>query len=70
MPAALKPSTKPDFYGDDSLISQISTEKFKFKPELTSLHMVSTPYKFQLTPNRYVDRYISSVSKQLAPFEH
>ena len=42
----LKPSMKHDLHRDDPLTSQLSTEKLQFKPQLTSLYMVSTPYKF------------------------
>ena len=52
MPPTRKLSSKPDLHRDDSLTSQLSTEKFQFKPELTSLYMVSTPYKMQLNPTR------------------
>ena len=62
--------TKPHLHRDDSLTSQLSTEQFQFKPQLTSLYMVSSPYKFQLNPNRYNDHYILCASKQLAPYEY
>ena len=55
MPPNLKISSKPDLHRDDSLTSQFSTEKFQFNPQLTSLYMVSTPFKFQSNPNRCND---------------
>ena len=70
MPPTLKSSSKTDLDRDDSLTSQLSTENFQFKPKLTPLYMVSTPYKFQLKPNRYNDHYISYASKQLALYDY
>ena len=67
MPPIRKPSSKPGLRRDDSLLSQLLTENFHYKHQLTSLYMVSTPYKFQLSPNRYHDPYISCASKYLAP---
>ena len=39
----LKSSSKPDLFRDGSLTSQLSTEKIRHKPQLISLHKVSTP---------------------------
>ena len=47
MPPILKPSSKPDLYRDDSLAFLLSTENFRFKPQLTSVSMASTQCKFQ-----------------------
>ena len=69
-PPTLKPSSKPDLQRDLPLLSQLLTEKFQFKSQSTWLYIVSTPYKFQLNPNRYNDNYISPASKQLAPYEY
>ena len=65
----LKPLSKIDLHKNDSLTTQLSTRKFLFKSRLTSLYMVSTPYKFQVNPNCCEDHYMSYVSKQLAPYE-
>ena len=70
IPPNLKPSSKVDLNGDDSLVSQLSTETFQNKPQLTSLYMVSTPHKFQINPNRFNDHYIMYSSKQIAPYEY
>ena len=70
MPPTLKPSPKPDSHRDDSITSQLSTGKFQFKAQLTSLYMVSTPHKLQLNPNRFIDHHISYASEQLAPSEY
>ena len=67
MPPNLKPSSKPDLIRDDSLTSQLSTENSQYKPQLTSLYIVSTPYNFQLNPNRFDDHYTSYLSQQIAP---
>ena len=56
-------SPKPALGKDDSLISQLETEKSQFKTT------VSTPCNFQFYPNRYIDLYISCASKQLSPYE-
>ena len=69
MPPTPRPSSKPDLNRNDSLTSQLSSEKIQFKPQLISPYMVSTPYKCQLNPNLYNDHYILSASKQLAPYE-
>ena len=69
MPPTLRPSSKPDIHINDSLRTQLSSEKFQFKPQLISPYMVSTPYKGQLNPIPYNDHYILSASKQLAPYE-
>ena len=58
---------KPDLHRDDSLTSQLSTEKLVFKLQLTSLYMVSTPYKSQFIPKDIQDLYVSYASKHLAP---
>ena len=55
MPPTLKLLQKSDIHRDFSLISQLSTERFLFKYQLTSLYMASTSYKFQLNPNRDKD---------------
>ena len=70
MPPTLKPSAQLDLHRDDSLTSQLSTEKYQFKPQLISQYMVSEPYRFQLNPNRYKDPYISSASKEIAPYDY
>ena len=47
MPPNLKPPQKPDLHRDDTLVKSLSTEKiFQFKPQLTSLYMIPTSYKF------------------------
>ena len=43
MPPTLKPSQKLEMHREASLTSQLSTEKFQFFSQLTSLFMVSTP---------------------------
>ena len=40
--------------------------QFHFRTQLTSLHIVWTPYNFQLTLNRHIDYFTSSASKQSA----
>ena len=66
MPPTLKPSLKLDLQRVDSLRSQLSSGKLLFKPQLTSLYVVSTPRKFQLNSTRYNVFYVSYASKQLA----
>ena len=70
MPPTFKLSQKPNSHPDGSLSSQLSTGEFQFKAQLTSLYIVSTPYNFQLNPNRYADHYILNASKQLASYEN
>ena len=70
MPLTLKPSSKPDLQRHDSSTSQLSTEKIQFKSQLTSINKLSTPFNFQLKPSCYIDQYISSASKQLAPYAY
>ena len=67
LPPKLTPSSKPDLNGDDSLTSQLSTENFQNKPQLTSLYMVSTTHNFQKDPNCFNDHYILYSSMQIAP---
>ena len=50
--------------------SQLSTEKFQLKSQLTSFYTVSTLYKVQINPNHYDDHYISNASEQLAPIRY
>ena len=38
MPITLKPSQKLNSHRDDSLLYQLSNEKFQFKSQLTSLY--------------------------------
>ena len=59
LPPTLRQSSKPDLIRDDSLTSELSTEKFQFKAQLTSHHMVPTPYKTQINLNRYNANYLS-----------
>ena len=70
LPPTLKSSLKPDLHRDDSLTSQLSTEKLQLKPQLILLYMVSTPCKLHINPNRYRDHYISYASKQSAPYKY
>ena len=70
MPPALKSSSKLDSLSDDSLTSQLSTEKIQFKLQLASFYIVSKPYKLQFNPNCYIDHSILYASKQLAPRDH
>ena len=67
MPPMLKPSSKPGLHRDDSLISQLWTEKFQLKHQLTPLYMASTQYKLLLNPSRYNYHNISYTSEHLAP---
>ena len=66
----LQPPSKPDLHRDSSLTSQLSSESFLFKSQLTSPYLLSTPYKYQLNPNRYNYLYIPNASKQLAPADY
>ena len=61
MPPTRKLSSTPDLRREDSLTSQLSTEKFQVKPQLTSLYMVSTPYKLQVNPNCCYDAAVFCV---------
>ena len=70
MPPTLKPSLNPDLPRDDSLTSQLLTEKSQFKPQLTSLYLVSITCIFQLNRIRYNDYDISHAFRQLAPNEY
>ena len=51
MPPTLTPSEKPDSRKHESSTSQLSTEKYQFRPHLTSLYMVSTPFLFHVIAN-------------------
>ena len=66
LPLTLSPSSKAVFHGDGSLTTQLWNEKFQFESQPTSLYMVSTPHKFQLIPNCYIDQYRLCASKYLA----
>ena len=66
----LRPSAEPALHRDDSSTFQLSTGKFQFKPQVISLSKFSTPYKFLLIPNCYIDHYSSYASKYLAPYEY
>ena len=68
MPPTLKLSPGPDLHTDFSLTAQLSSEKFPFKRQLTSLYVVSTPCKFQLNPNRSKNQHIFYASEEIAPF--
>ena len=68
MPPTLKLLSKPHLHSYVSLTTQLSTEKFQFKPQLTSLYKLSTPYKFPLNPNCCNDQYISYASKHSTPY--
>ena len=68
-PSTLNPSSQPDLQRDGSLTSQLSTEKFRFESQLTSLYVFPAPYKFQLNTDCCNDHYISHASKQLASYE-
>ena len=70
MHPTLKSLSKPDLHRGDSLTSQLYTEKFQFKPQVTSLYMVSTPHNLQINPNCYNGLYISYEFKHLAPYEY
>ena len=59
MPPTLKPLSEPALHRDDSLTFQISTLKFQVKSQRTSLSMVSTSHKFQISQNRWDIQYIS-----------
>ena len=51
----LKLSQKLDLHRDDSLTTQLSTQKLQFTSQLTSPCMVPKPYEFQFNPNSYSD---------------
>ena len=71
MPSSLKLSSKPDSHGDEALNTQISTEKVRFKSQLTAQYMASAPHNIQLNPNRYRCYHcISYLAKKLAPYEY
>ena len=74
MPPPLKPSSKVYLHKDDSVASQLSAGNFQFNSQMTSLHLVLTPYKFRsassLNPNPESDQTILWSSKQLAPYEY
>ena len=70
MPPNLKPPQKPDLHRDDNLVKSLSTEKFQFKPQLTSLYMIPTTYKFSIAVNRQNDHFISYASRQLFPYDY
>ena len=55
MPPTVQPSSKSALNRDDSLTTQLSADKFRFKPQLPSLFMISTPHQCQLKPNCYKD---------------
>ena len=70
MPPNLKPPQKPDLHRDDPLMKSLSTEKFQFKPQLTSLYMIPTSYKFAIPANRQNDHFVSYASRQLLPYDY
>ena len=66
----LQPPQKSDMHRDDFLLKSLSTDKFKFKPHLTSLYMIPTSYKFCITANCHNDHFILYASRQLNPYDY
>ena len=67
MHPTLNLQSKPDIQQDDSVPSQLSTEKIQFKPKLITLSIISTAYKFPLNSNLCNDHHFSYASRELAP---
>ena len=59
---------KTDLQGNDPSISQLTTKIIHFESQLTSLFVVSTPFKLQPSPNRYNAHCFSYGTKQLTPY--
>ena len=51
-------------------MKSLSTDKFQFKPQLTSLYMIPTSYKFYIAVNRQKNLFISYASRQLLPYDY
>ena len=67
MPPSLKLSENLEFHQYHFLTATLSTEKFHFWPQLTSLYMVSKPFKIHLNPTRLKHPYISFAFKKMTP---
>ena len=69
MPITLRRLQKPDLNRSGPLRSQLITEKFQFKPHLTSLCLTGTLFTIRLVLNRYSGQYFSYASVQVVAHE-
>ena len=67
MPPSLKLSEDLEFHQYQFLTANLSTEKFHFWPQLSSLYMVSKPFKIHLNPTRLKHPYFSLTFKKVTP---
>ena len=69
MHSTLEPLEKIDFFRDDPSTFQLSSEKFDFKPQLTSFFVVSATYGLHFNPNQKTDFWVSYASRQWVQFQ-